>query len=320
MKRQLTIKFLSGLVNVVACLITVTIILYRQQWFGKGDIYSFIFWTIPLGTGLAVSGNAILSILKTEKMYLRVIFGLLISGLISYGWIYFVFLVLGPWINTFSFPIFYIWIVGNFFQLLFLDRFLQRIEGKSKLVYGLIAFPLTLVSTVIVIYSLSLLQSYLTRPAKETYLIPDTFEGRFRIIYGEKCGTNPRIENGRRVLEIPKNGLLIIQPDFESGTIDNEYYLVDKSKNRIKMNELWDNEQRKTMTPGVLLGGSGAMGGSMPDGSSSTESPSAIHFTDFTVLNKDTTMADERNLFKFAQKFDSLTSAAVEECRKKNGR
>jgi hypothetical protein len=320
MKRRLTIKFLSGLVNLVACLVTVTIILYRQEWFGKGDIYSFIFWTIPLGTGLAVSGKTILSILKTDKIYFRIIFTLFISGLISYGWIYFVFLILGPWINTFSFPIFYIWIVGNFFQLLFLDRFLQRVEGRSKFVYGLLAFPLTLVLTVIVIYSLSLLQSYLTRPAKETYLIPNTFEGRFRVIYGEKCGTNPRIENGRRVLEIPENGLLIIQPDFKSGTIDNEYYLVDKSNKRIKMNELWDNDQRKTMTPGVLLGGSGAMGGSMPDGSSSTESPTAIHFTDFTVFNNDTTTIDQRTQFKFEQRFDSLTTATVEECRRKNGR
>ena len=85
------------------------------------------------------------------------------------------------------------------------------------------------------------------------------------------------------------------------------------------MNELWDNEHRKTMTPGVLLGGSGAIGGSMPDGSSSTESLTAVHFTDFTVFNKDTTMIDQRTQFKFEQKFDSLTTAMVEECRKKKG-
>lgn len=320
MKRSLIIKFLSGLLNVLVCLGAVTIFLYRQEWFGKGDIYSFIFWTIPLATGLAVSGKTILSILRADKIYLRVVFILFISGLISYGWIYFVLLILGPWINTFSFPIFYLWTVGNFFQLLFLDKFLQRVEGKSKFVLGLVAFPLTLILAVVAIYSLSFLKSYLTRPAKETYLIPSTFEGRFRIIYREECGTNPKVENGRRILEIPDNGLLIIQPDFQSGTIDNEYYLVDNKDNRIRMNELWSYEQRKTMTPGVLLGGSGAMGGSMPDGSSSTESPLAIHFTDFTVFNKDTATIDQRSQFKLEQKFDSLTTATVEECRKKNVR
>ena len=39
-----------------------------------------------------------------------------------------------------------------------------------------------------------------SRAAKETVLIPDNFEGEFRIIYGEKCGKIPKIENGRRIL------------------------------------------------------------------------------------------------------------------------
>ena len=82
---------------------------------------------------------------------------------------------------------------------------------------------------------------------------------------------------------------------------------------------LWDYKQRTTESPGVLLGGSGSMGGAMPDGGSSSEPPLAIHFTDFTVFNKDTTSRDDREEFKFQQRFDSLTNALVDECRKKNG-
>ncbi|MEO5599567.1 MAG: hypothetical protein ABIR06_01435, partial [Cyclobacteriaceae bacterium] len=260
MKRQLTIKLLSGLLNLIVCLISVTIIFYRQDWFGKGDVEALIFWTIPLGVGLAVSGNTIVNILKTDKIIFKVPFILIVSGLIAYGWIYFVFLILGPWINTFSFPIFYLWTIGNFFQLLFLDRLLQRQEGKSKWILGLIAFPLTLIGSVILIYAISSLRSYLTRPEPETYLIHKSFEGKFRIIYGEKCGLEPRIENGRRILEIPDNGLLLIRPEFKAGIIDNEYYLVDTNDTKIKMSELWAYDQRTTMTPGVLMGGSGSMG------------------------------------------------------------
>lgn len=319
MKRQLTIKFLSGLVNIVICLVTVTIILYLQDWFGKGDIYALIFWTIPLSVALAVSGVTIVSILKTDKTILRILFILFLSALIAYGWIYFVSLILGPWFNSFSFPVFYLWTIGNFFQLLLLDKFLRK-EVKPGLVLGLILFPVTLVGSVILIYSLSMLKSYWTRPEPETYLIKETFNGKFRVVYGEECGLEPKIENGRRILEIPDNGLVLIKPEFKAGVVDNEYYLVDSKGNRNKINELWNYDQRKTLTPGVLLRSSGSFSGQMPDGSSSSESPLAIHFTDFTVFNKDTTSVDDRTQYKIDQKFDSLTSAVVEACRKKNGR
>ncbi len=223
-------------------------------------------------------------------------------------------------INAFSIPIFYLWIGGCAVQFLFLDWRLPKPTEKPKtfkVVLGLLAFPLTLIIVVVAMFIFSFLGSYLTRPEKETYLIPNNFEGQFRIIYGEKCGINPTTEDGRRVLQIPDNGILIIQPKFEAGTIDHEYYLVDKNGKRQKINMLWDYKQRRTKSPGVLLGGSGCMGGAMPDGGSSSESPLAIHFTDFTVFNKDTTTKGERVEYKLQQRFDSLTNVLVNDCRQK---
>ncbi len=306
----------------MTCLVAVTIVLYRQDWFGKGDTYAFVFWTVPLAVGLGVTGKTILNLFRTNSFLLRLLFIILTAGLLSFGWAYCVALVLGPWIGAFSIPILYLWIGGSILQLLFLDWRLPKQADKpkvSKVILGLLSFPLTLIVVVIGMYLFSFAISYLTRPEKETYLIPNDFEGEFRIIYGEKCGINPAIENGRRVLQIPANGILIIQPDFEAGAIDHEYYLVDKNGKRQKINMLWDYKQRTTKSPGVLLSGSGSMGGAMPDGGSSSESPLAIHFTDFTVFNKDTTARDNREEFKFQQRFDSLTNALVDECRKKNG-
>lgn len=319
-RRHYISKLFSGLLNILTCLIATTVILFRQDWFGSGDTYSFVFWTIPLAVGLAISGETILNLFRTLHFLLRLLLIIVTAGLVSIGWVYFIYLILGGMINAFSIPIFYLWIGGCAVQFLFLDWRLPKPTEKPKtfkVVLGLLAFPLTLIIVVVAMFIFSFLGSYLTRPEKETYLIPNNFEGQFRIIYGEKCGINPTTEDGRRVLQIPDNGILIIQPKFEAGTIDHEYYLVDKNGKRQKINMLWDYKQRRTKSPGVLLGGSGCMGGAMPDGGSSSESPLAIHFTDFTVFNKDTTTKGERVEYKLQQRFDSLTNVLVNDCRQK---
>lgn len=319
MNRQIFLtNFFSALLNILTCLIATTIILFRQDWFGCGDTYSFVFWTIPISVGLAVSGQTILNLFRTSHLLLRLLLIIVTAGLVSICWVYFIYLILGGMINAFSIPIFYLWIGGCVVQFLFLDWRLPKPTKKpktSKVVLGLLAFPLTLIIVVVAMFIFSFLGSYFTRPEKETYLIPNNFEGQFRIIYGEKCGINPTVEDGRRVLQIPDNGILIIQPKFEAGTIDHEYFLVDKKGKRQKLDAIWDYTQHTKKFPSVLLGASGSMGGAMPDGSSSSESPLAIHFTDFTVFNKDTKVKDERAEYKLQQRFDSLTNVLVNECR-----
>ena len=323
MRRPAVIKILSGLINILTCLAAVTILLIRKDFFGKGDIYAFFFWTVPFAIGLSVSGQTILHLFRTKYFLLRLSFILLTAGTISFGWVYFVYLILGPWINTFSFPIFYLWIIGNAIQLLFLDLLLPKPTEQpkiSKLLLRLLVFPLTVVLTVIVIFFASYLKDYLTRPEKEIYLIPSSFEGNFRVIYGERCGEKPSYENGRRVMKIPVNGILIIQPKFQSGLVNNEYYLVDSNGKRTKLNELLDYKERLTKSPGVLMGGSGSI---IPDGSFSSDSPLAIHYTDFTLYNKDTASIDDRQYTLMERKFDSLTNVLVDKCRQtenKNGR
>lgn len=320
MTKSTTIKIVSGLLNLLACSAALAIVLIRQDFFGKGDTSAFIYWTIPLAVGLSFSGVTILSIVSTRNLLLRLGFIVLCSGLIAYGWFYFVYLILGPWINTFSFPIFYLWLVGNTVQLSFLVWQLpdQKIKGTLLKRLGRLAlFPAVLIGAVVVMSIFSLAGSFLNRPGKELYLIPNDFEGRFRVVYGEECGIEPITENGRRIFEIPDNGILIVKPKFKSGTIDHEYYLVDKNGKRQKMNMLWNYKQRTTKSPGVLLESSGVMNGEMPDGGFSTESPFAIQYTDFTVLNKDTASLDNWQKTLRKRRLDSLTTAIVNECRRR---
>jgi hypothetical protein len=322
MKNPIIIKTLSCLVNLLSGLIAALTILYFQDWFGSGDTYSYIFWTIPLSIGIAIFGKSILNLFPISNKLLRLLIALIVSVTISFGWVYGVYLILGPWINAFSIPVFLLWIIGIFLQLVFIDKFIQNERTKttiSSVLKVVLGFPTILILSVISIYGLSFLSSYLSRPEPETFLIPTNFQGTFKVIYGEECGIMPPTENGRRILKIPANGILIIQPEFESGIIDHEYYFIDEDGKRTRI-EQYENYSNGTKNiPGVRLGGSGSMGGAMPDGGFSSESPLAIHYTDFQVY-QDTI---DRYDFKEERMFDSLTTALVEECRKlkkqKNG-
>jgi len=212
--RPFIIKLLSGLINILTCLIAMTIVLFRQNWFGKGDTYAFILWTVPLAVGLAVTGRTIVYLFRTSSYLLRLLFIILISGLLSFGWAYCVALVLGPWIGAFSFPILYLWIGGSILQLLFLEWRLPKQTEKSKtskVILGLLLFPLTLIVVIISMYVFSFASSYLTRPERETYLIPEGYKGTVLVIFNQPDGEKPEYENSRRIYRIPATGVLFTQ-------------------------------------------------------------------------------------------------------------
>ncbi len=317
MKRSIIIKVLSGLLNILTCLIGTLVVLSFQDWFGSNDIYPLLFWTIPLSTGLVVSGKNILTLFRTQNRILRLLLIILTAILIPFAFVYLVSMFLGSWINAFSLPIFHLWIVGTFVQLLFLDLFLLKITKKIKPIKTLlkiVILPITIILTIIGMYMISFLNAYLTRPEPETFLIPDNYAGKIRIVYGEECGVNPLIENGRRVLQIPNSGLLIIKPKFKAGIIDHEYYFVDSNGNRTIANR---NNGYEDQSRGVQLSGSGSIGGAMPDGSSSSESPLAIHFTDFYVHSGSSNEFTNKEYTAQEKRIDSLTRASVKDCRKK---
>jgi len=65
--------------------------------------------------------------------------------------------------------------------------------------------------------------------APETYLVPESFSGKIKIIYGLECGVDPKVENGRKILEIPDDGILFVNYEFKSGIVDHEYYIIDEN-------------------------------------------------------------------------------------------
>ncbi|HEU4718128.1 MAG TPA: hypothetical protein VFU15_09850 [Bacteroidia bacterium] len=316
MNKPFIVKIISAPLNFLVCALIAQLFILIQDGRGQGDIYAFLFWTIPLAAALAFSGGTIVQLTEVKNFSVRLMLLFAVTVFVSSGWIFFVSIFLGGWINAFSFPLLYPWIAGSFVQLGFL---LWRLPEpatpvkRSRLLVKLLLFPAAFIIATIACIAVRSVYLNLNGPEKELYLIPDNFNGDFRVVYGEKCGVLPESENGRRVMRIPADGVLIVQEEFRAGTIDNVYYLVDAAGKRTKVNEIYDVSGRFSK-PGasVMLSSTGSIAGKMPDESFSSESPLAITYEDFTLFNKDTANADTE---KNRDRLDSLTEAKVGECR-----
>jgi hypothetical protein len=251
MIKPIIIKIISGVIKILTCLIAVAIVLFLQDWFGAGDTFTFIFWTVPFALGLALSGHTILSLFRTVSLPGRIFLIVLVSVLLSMGWAYCVTLALGPWIGAFSIPIFYLWIAGSIIQLLFLEWRLPKLTDKfvlSNVLIGLFSLPLTLIVVTILMYLLSYVSSYLTRPEKETYLIPEGYKGIVLVIFNQTNGEKPEYEDGRRIYRIPQSGILFTQLKDEEGIINQEYFYVASNGERRKLGVLDTRDFNKEWT------------------------------------------------------------------------
>jgi hypothetical protein len=145
----------------------------------------------------------------------------------------------------------------------------------------------------------------------ETYLIPVSVKKGFRVVYGEKCGIEPKYEKGRRLMIIPENGILIIKSKGESGWINHEYYVVDLDGNKRKVGDvglglLGSNKNDSSL---VKSFGTGVMSGVY------SNKPYNIHYSDFIIKNN-INDSDFMGDFISDRTIDSLTRILVERCRK----
>lgn len=183
--------------------------------------------------------------------------------------------------------------------------FLSKQNIKTKLLTTLIPLILYVPSTFLFLYA----YNYST---PKTILIPKNFEGKLRVIYEENCGRNYDKTDGIKTLTFPENGILVLNEDFDRH-VNYNYYLVDELGNRTKISQILDYKDRMQKRPCVLVGGSGTIGQTI-EANSTNHGEKEITFSDFYIYNKDTV---DRNDFKSQQKFDSLTTAIVKQCRKK---
>jgi len=177
---------------------------------------------------------------------------------------------------------------------------LVLITKKSWLLKGLVAG----VPVLFVAWSFSR-----TFAPAQTFLIPQGFSGRFIVVEGEPCGIPDVKEDGRYVVTIPDTGIVILQREPSGGWVDDHFYFVDATGTRTPVAGSVAPLDVNTIRPSVMLGGSGSVCGTMPDGGSSTEAPDAIHYSDYYVLTTDS------NTSFYESAFDDLMVSKVKACR-----
>lgn len=72
-------------------------------------------------------------------------------------------------------------------------------------------------------------------PLLNTFLIPADYKGTLRVVFDEKCGIKPKVENGRQILEFQNNGFIILNAKFFNSGMNDEYYLFDNKGNKTKI-------------------------------------------------------------------------------------
>jgi hypothetical protein len=177
----------------------------------------------------------------------------------------------------------------------------QTIQKKllTTLIPIVLYFPFTFLFLFIYNYS-----------TPKTILIPKNFDGNLRVVYEEKCGRNYDKTDGVKTLTFTENGILILSEDFDRH-VNYNYYLVDELGNRTEIPQIIAFSDKVQKRPCVLVGGSGTIGQTI-EANTTNQEEKGITYSDFYVYNKDTV---DRSDYKSQQKFDSLTTAIVNQCR-----
>lgn len=66
-------------------------------------------------------------------------------------------------------------------------------------------------------------------PEPEDYLLPEGFKGRATVIFNQKEGVPTKYENGRRIYEIPANGILLTQFKDQYGIVNHHYFYIENN-------------------------------------------------------------------------------------------
>ncbi|MBX2972713.1 MAG: hypothetical protein KF797_06390 [Flavobacteriales bacterium] len=152
----------------------------------------------------------------------------------------------------------------------------------------------------------------MTFSPEQTILIPADYHGMFAIVYGEPCGMPSTKEDGRYIIRIPQEGVAIVQREFHSGWVDDAYYFEAPQGERIKVSEVISYPPQPKQGRVVMLGSSGAIPASMPNGNSSTDAPEAYRFTQFHVLDTDSLIEPT---FKEEGALHAKMMSSVQHCR-----
>lgn len=150
----------------------------------------------------------------------------------------------------------------------------------------------------IILINLFILSSCNKKAEPETYLIPKGFTGRVNIILNQKEGSSVKYEGGRRIYEIPTDGILLTQFAVNDGILDRKYCYIDSAGNKAELPIYQDeNKSEGTKHPivkdntniGIFLDGTSGQYGNPPN---------AVWWQEFLVSNNE----NEKKFFNVESK------------------
>lgn len=206
----------------------------------------------------------------------------------------FITCVISYYLLVFGIPAFLIGAI-----LVFLSKKSMQTKLLTTIAPGVLYIPLTFLFLYIFNYS-----------TPKTILIPKDFDGKFRIVYEEKCGSNYQDIDGIKTLVLNEKGILVLNENFDSH-INFNYYLVDKLGNKTRIQQILAFKDRAQKQSCILVAGSGTIGQTI-EANSTNQEEKEINYSDFYVYNKNTVKGND---YKSQQRFDSLTIAIVNQCR-----
>jgi len=116
----------------------------------------------------------------------------------------------------------------------------------------------------------------------ETYIIPESFTGKVNIIFNRKEGSEKKYEDGRRVYEVPNDGILLTQFTTNDGFINRKYYYKSQSGELKLLHTLASDttarEKADKNEIGIFLDGTSGVYGN-------SGTPSALEYQEFVVSN-----------------------------------
>lgn len=104
---------LAGFVATFGAVASAVTYLAGNSWFGTGDIWTMLLWSLPLGFMLTGVTRLLSPWLTTAGALTRYAVLLPVGGLLGVVWSFFAALLLGGWIGAFSFPVFFCWVAGG---------------------------------------------------------------------------------------------------------------------------------------------------------------------------------------------------------------
>ena len=112
-----------GLLSVLGFFIvsigTALLLLRLQDWFGKGDIEAFLIWSVPLAIALYHAPALLDRRIALLPVWSRYLLTSALGPFLALLWTLVIMIIMGGWFYAFSFNVFFCWVTGSLFALLF---------------------------------------------------------------------------------------------------------------------------------------------------------------------------------------------------------